>query len=110
MKGGADTNDPNNWKFDENGFARVDGSYVDFPMFNPRPTHFWKCTSTNFGEFGSYYCYAVNLSNLYDFYKDSIIDVGNNCKIIIVKREMSKKKVVVLYIQEHFGSMKKIVK
>jgi hypothetical protein len=41
MKGGNETNNPNNWVFDEYGYARVGNNYVDYDWFNPRPIYSW---------------------------------------------------------------------
>ena len=81
-KGGDYSHDPNNWVFDEEGYARVNlvhGSYVDSDGFGSRSTKVWRGPG-----------YAVNVKNLYrDYIHNEDID---GCKFIQVIKEMSKRK------------------
>ena len=86
MKGGNETNNPNNWVFDKNGYARVGNYYVDYDGFNPRQDYAW--WSDELGVWVS----AVHLSNLYEKYKSSIQEGTDGCKIIKVIRKMSRKR------------------
>ena len=85
MKGGADSHDPNNWVFDQDGYARVNsvnGSYVDPDGFGPRYEISWNDNKKGKGR-------AVNLSNLYEKYKDQVTTDSNGNKIVKVTRKMS---------------------
>jgi hypothetical protein len=89
MKGGAASHNPENWVFDEEGYARIisSGSYVDYPDFNPRKTSWW---SEPMGA-GWDRKYAVNLRNLYTVYKDQVQEGIDGCKFIMVRRNFSTK-------------------
>jgi hypothetical protein len=75
MKGGNNTNNPNNWVFDEYGYARDGNFYIDYDGFNPCKTPIWWNNKLIDWE------YAVNLSNLYKKYKSSIQEGTDGCKI-----------------------------
>jgi hypothetical protein len=83
MKGGGSSHFPNDWKFDEEGYARINGFYIDFPMFNPRKGKTWKIGGNTIS--------AINLKNLYSRYRDlnKFVTDDEGRTIIIVQKERS---------------------